>query len=132
MGGSRWGGVRDVRPPLGPNSFIFMQFWGIFSPNNRLAPPPWELAPPPLGNHGSATAWCKLLDISQHCLNGEWFLYIFRFFLLTEFRLKSLPLQMVQVFLQFSTIYSLLVMHSPAFFFSVQFSPISSHGTKTR
>ena len=32
-----------------------MQFLGNFWPNNRLAPPPWGLAPPPLGNPGSAT-----------------------------------------------------------------------------
>ena len=37
------------RPPLGPNSFIFMQFSGIFWPNNRLAPPSLE-------NPESATA----------------------------------------------------------------------------
>ena len=44
------------RAPSGSSSFIFMQFLGKFWPNNRLAPPPWGLAPPPLGNPGSATA----------------------------------------------------------------------------
>ena len=32
-------------PTLGPNSFIFMQFFGKIWPNNSLAPPPWKLAP---------------------------------------------------------------------------------------
>ena len=33
-------------------------FSGNFWPNNRLAPPPWGLVPPPLANPGSATdAW---------------------------------------------------------------------------
>ena len=44
IGGSK-GGARDVRPSLGPNSFIFMQFLGKFWPINRLVPPPWGLAP---------------------------------------------------------------------------------------
>ena len=33
-------------PPLGPSSFIFMQFSEKIWPNNGLAPPPWRLAPP--------------------------------------------------------------------------------------
>ena len=44
-GGSK-GGARDA-PPLGPISFIFMQFSGKIWPNNRFLPPPLELAPPP-------------------------------------------------------------------------------------
>ena len=49
------GGARDARPPLGPNFFIFMQFLWIFGQNNRLVPPPLQLAPPPLRNPGPAT-----------------------------------------------------------------------------
>ena len=41
--------------PLDPISFIFMQFSGNIWPNNSLAPPPWGLVPPPIGNLGSAT-----------------------------------------------------------------------------
>ena len=36
--------------------FIFMQFWGEITQNNRLAPPPLRLASPPLENPGSTTA----------------------------------------------------------------------------
>ena len=32
-----------------------MQFWGKIGKNNRLAPPPLQLAHHPLGNPGSAT-----------------------------------------------------------------------------
>ena len=50
------GGARDAcPPPLGQNSFIFMQFSLKNLPKIRLAPPPWKLAPPCLGNPGSAT-----------------------------------------------------------------------------
>ena len=44
IGGSKRG-ARDARPPLGPNSFIFMQFLGNFWSNIRLAPPPWGWRP---------------------------------------------------------------------------------------
>ena len=55
IGGSRGWRQGRAPPPLGPNSFIFMQFSVKIWPNNRLAPPPWKLAPPRLGNPGSAT-----------------------------------------------------------------------------
>ena len=52
----RGGGAPGMRSPLGPNSFIFMQLSGRVWPNNRLAPLPWMLAPPPYtGNPKSAT-----------------------------------------------------------------------------
>ena len=51
-GGSK-GGARDARPPGGPNSFNFMQFFGNF--DTTVCWPPWELAPPPGRNPGSAT-----------------------------------------------------------------------------
>ena len=79
IGGSR-GGARDAialqvhlkillwsdpPPPLGPNSFIFMQFSVKIWSYNRLAPPPphlgswyplvWEILDPPLG-------WGTLLE----------------------------------------------------------------------
>ena len=53
------GGARDARAP-GPNSFNFMQFLGKFGkiicwrPLGELAPPPW-------GNPGSATAYDDLM-----------------------------------------------------------------------
>ena len=54
-GGSK-GGARDA-PPGGANSFNSMQFLGNFG---KIVcwrpPPPGELAPPPRGNPGSATA----------------------------------------------------------------------------
>ena len=37
---------RQGRPPVGPNSFIFMQFSSKKLKNNRLAHPFWELAHP--------------------------------------------------------------------------------------
>ena len=43
-------------PPRGPNSFNFMHFWGKFGKIVCWRPPPGELAPPPRGNPGSATA----------------------------------------------------------------------------
>ena len=49
-------GGRRGRPPGGPNSFDFMQFLGNFGKIVCCRPPPGELAPPPRGNPGSATA----------------------------------------------------------------------------
>ena len=50
------GALADLRgrqgrvPPLGPDSFIFMQFSVKIWPNDRLVPPPWKLANhPPSG-----------------------------------------------------------------------------------
>ena len=46
------GSTQDVTSPLGPISFIFMQFTAKSLPDNRLAPPlGWQ----PLGNPESAT-----------------------------------------------------------------------------
>ena len=53
-GGSK-GGRRGRAPsPGGPNSFNFMQFLGKID-KFVCWRPPWELAPPPRGNPGSAT-----------------------------------------------------------------------------
>ena len=52
-GGSK-GGARDA-PPGGPNSFNFMQFLEKFGKITCWRPP-GELAPPPQGKPGSATA----------------------------------------------------------------------------
>ena len=48
---------REGRPPVGPNSFNFMQFLGKFGKIVcwRPPPPPGELVPSPRGNPGSAT-----------------------------------------------------------------------------
>ena len=57
-----WGLGRDARP-LDPISFIFMQFSGKTWPNNRLASPPWRLAP------SSGKSWIRhniLLFPIQH------------------------------------------------------------------
>ena len=52
-GGSK--GVRGMRsPPFGPKCLDFHAVFRKNWPNNRLAPP-FVLAPPPLGNPGSAT-----------------------------------------------------------------------------
>ena len=50
------GGTRDACPPSGPKFLHFHAVFGENWPNNRLAPPPLGLVPPPLGNPGSATA----------------------------------------------------------------------------
>ena len=50
------GGARNARPP----GSKFLHFHAVFGknwPNNRLAPPPLGLVPPPLGNPGSATEY---------------------------------------------------------------------------
>ena len=51
------GGGREgcTPPPGGPNSFNFMQFLGNLA-KSYVGAPPGELAPPPRGNPGSATA----------------------------------------------------------------------------
>ena len=49
------GGARPLRPPSGPKFLYFHAVFGKNWPNNRLAPSPLGLAPPPLGNPGSAT-----------------------------------------------------------------------------
>ena len=64
------GGARDVCPPRGPNSLIFMQFSANNLQNSRLAHPLWELAPPQ-ENLGSATAASSILT------RGDLFLLIF-------------------------------------------------------
>ena len=53
-GGSK-GGARDARPPFDPRFLHFRAVFGKNWQNNRLAHPPLGLAPPPLGNPGSAT-----------------------------------------------------------------------------
>ena len=52
-GGSK--GVRGMRAPWGPKFFQFHAVFGKIWQNHMLAPP-GELAPPPRGNSGSATA----------------------------------------------------------------------------
>ena len=52
-----------ARPP-GQIFFIFMQYLKKIDQNNRLALPPLRLAPPPLGNPGSATAPYKLYPVT--------------------------------------------------------------------
>ena len=58
------GGRRDARPPSGSNFLHFHAVFGKNWSNSMLAPPPLGLAPPRLGNPGSATgtdsvAWCN-------------------------------------------------------------------------
>ena len=61
------GGRRDARPPpLGQIFFIFMQFFGKNWSNSMLAPPPLGLAPPRLGNPGSATGYCNDDNIDRY------------------------------------------------------------------
>ena len=62
------GGARDARPP-GPN---FLRFHAVFRknlPNNRLALPPLGLAPPPLGNPGSATVIFFRICVTRNIRN---------------------------------------------------------------
>ena len=51
-GGSK--GAPPGRPPTAQNLVNFMQFFGKFWQNRRLAPPSGGLAPPPMGKPGSA------------------------------------------------------------------------------
>ena len=53
----------DTWPNLGPISFIFTQFLANILPNNRFSPQSHLLAPPRLGNPGSATV--VLLSLCQ-------------------------------------------------------------------
>ena len=59
-------GARGMRaPPGGPNSFNFMQFLGKFG-KIVCWRPPGDLAPPPRGNPGSATAcYHKMLAFAK-------------------------------------------------------------------
>ena len=52
---------RDARPPGGPNSFKFMQFWGKFGKIVCWRPLPGEFVAPPQGNSGSVTGFCQKL-----------------------------------------------------------------------
>ena len=63
-GGSKEG-AQGTRPPRGQNSFNFMQFLGKFD-KFVCWRPPGELAPPPRGNPGSATATIYL-NTSLQC-----------------------------------------------------------------
>ena len=57
------GSARDPRSPLGPNSFIFMQFSAKILQNNRLAHPIWSWCPL-LGNPRSATRYSGFRELS--------------------------------------------------------------------
>ena len=63
IGGSK-GGARDARP-LHP--IFFLQFSEKIDQNNRLVPPRLGLAPPPLGNPGSATSYHIVPDHKRKC-----------------------------------------------------------------
>ena len=54
-GGSK-GGARDARSPGAQILSISCSFWENLAKSYVGAPPPGELAPPPRGNPGSATA----------------------------------------------------------------------------
>ena len=59
-------------PPPPPNSFNFMQFVGKNWPYNSFSNPPLQLAPPPRGIPGSATAKGeKLIIYRQLQLHGN-------------------------------------------------------------
>ena len=71
------GGVRDA-PPSGSQLFHFHAVFKKKMANNRLAPQSWRLAPPCLGNPGSATDFVCLITflyedmcitLSQHMLH---------------------------------------------------------------
>ena len=60
IGGSRGGAQGRAPPPLGQIFFIFMQFLGKIGQIVCWRPPPLGLAPPRLGNPGSATDYNRL------------------------------------------------------------------------
>ena len=66
-GGSK-GGRKGRAPPLDPKFLHFHAVFGKSWPNNRLASPPLRLAPPPLGNPGSATAVYLLVLNGIQCI----------------------------------------------------------------
>ena len=60
--------VADLRGGAPPSSPKFLHFHAVFGknwPNNRLAPPPLGLAPPPLENPGSATDHNIIFEINS-------------------------------------------------------------------
>ena len=69
IGGSRGGGAGTRAPPSGSNFLHFHAVFGKNWSNSMLAPPPLGLAPPRLGNPGSATE-VPLTDI-QHPLTHD-------------------------------------------------------------
>ena len=64
------GGSREPRPPWGSK---FFQFHAVFGKiwQNRMLAPPGELAPPPRGNPGSATAGNKRTRHSKVQTKGQ-------------------------------------------------------------
>ena len=64
------GGTRDARPPLGPISFIFIQFLANIFSNNRFLAQTQGFAPPRPGNPGSTTVIIIIIIIiSSVCLS---------------------------------------------------------------
>ena len=68
-GGSE-GGARDACPTGGQNSFNFMQFSGKFDKIVCWCPT-GELAPPPRGNHGSATVKATPFEKKQSLIVSQ-------------------------------------------------------------
>ena len=76
-------------PPLGLNSFIFMQFLAKIWQNNRLTHPPRELKLPSVGSPGSATAFaCNVSDIADPLFRFKYILGPFIFYILTRYNVK--------------------------------------------
>ena len=76
------GSAKDARS-LGPNCYIFMQFWGKLGKMIGLAPPPLRLTPPPPRNPGSATLrintchqFCIPLDSDVTDDSTYWYKYV--------------------------------------------------------
>ena len=73
-GGSKGGGARGTRAtPSGPKFLHFHAVFGKNWPNNRLAPLPLGLVPPPLGNPGSATESGICLLIHRWLVLWVWY-----------------------------------------------------------
>ena len=85
IGGSRGGAQGRAPPPLGQIFFIFMQFFGKIGQIVCWRPPPLGLAPPRLGNPGSATD-CLHMYVAIHHSNriGSLLECLPVFFLLTK------------------------------------------------
>ena len=62
------GGGGTTCPPSGPKFLHFHAVFGKNWPNNRSVRPPLGLAPPPLGNPGSATGGGYFIEIDLNRL----------------------------------------------------------------
>ena len=54
--------VSGMRPPTGPNSFVFTYVFTEKCLCQRLVPPPMRVGTPPMGNPGSAPEPIRIIE----------------------------------------------------------------------